>query len=532
VAVRHDRAVTAGLGSPRGADADVVVVGGGHNGLVCATYLARSGLRVTMLEARSSVGGCASTVDAIGARVNICNCDHYGVRGLPLVAELDLAAHGLRYIDLEATMLAVPWEGRPWVAFHDVERTLDGLARTHPDQVAGYRRFVADVVPMARLLVGLAGEPPSTGGMLATVARSRSLAASRFLTWSRTSAAAVLARYFTCDDITGPVVATGPAVWGVSPHQRGTGIGVVAQAMKHVVQPGRPVGGSGALTDSVAAALQAAGGVIRTGATVDRIVVEGERVAGAVTQAGDAVTARCVVVACDPRAALLEWVGPAPSQLESLQRCWRARPVYDGYESKVDAVVAQAPVYRAAEELGDVLDGIPLAGPTAVLAPTVEGIAAARAAADRGRVAARPIMLANVPSVLDPAMRAGQDHVLSLEVLFTPYELEGGWPDSDEPRHWLSAYATAVDDGFTESIGRWRAMTPDRYEAEFRMPRGHAASFAGGPVAALLGRQRELSRYRTPLRGLYLTGAATFPGAGVWGASGRNTAHVVMRDLT
>ena len=140
-------------------------------------------------------------------------------------------------------------------------------------------------------------------------------------------------------------------------------------------------------------------------------------------------------------------------------------------------------------------------------------------------------MLLNVPSVLDRSMRpAGGGHIFSLEVLFTPYELVGGWSGSGEPRRWLESYAALVPPGFLDGVQQWRAMTPDRYEPEFSMPHGYAQSFSGGPLAALLGQDPELSRYRTPIGGLYLTGAATFPGAGVWGASGRNTAEVVLAD--
>jgi phytoene dehydrogenase-like protein len=119
-------------------------------------------------------------------------------------------------------------------------------------------------------------------------------------------------------------------------------------------------------------------------------------------------------------------------------------------------------------------------------------------------------------------------HVLSLEVLYTPYALKGGWPTSSEPARWLELYRPLVQPGFVDGVRRWRAMTPDRYESEFHMPRGHATSFGGGALAAFLGRQPELTRYETPVQGLFLTGAATFPGAGVWGASGRNAATVVL----
>ena len=118
-------------------DADAIVVGGGHNGLVAAAYLARRGLDTLLVEARASTGGCASTVDALGARFNICNCDHIYVRATPIADELDLATHGLTYVDLEPSYLGARWDGgTPWFQFHDVERTLDGLAVTHPNQAA------------------------------------------------------------------------------------------------------------------------------------------------------------------------------------------------------------------------------------------------------------------------------------------------------------------------------------------------------------------------------------------------------------
>ena len=155
-------------------DHGAIVVGGGHNGLICATYLARAGIDTLVVEARSSVGGCASTVDALGARVNICNCDHTMVRTTPVLDELDLARHGLRYLDVDPAQQSLRYDGGPaWPVFHDVERTLDGLRRTYPDQVDGYRRYVDAALPVARLLQELANQPPTPGGALRTVAERR-----------------------------------------------------------------------------------------------------------------------------------------------------------------------------------------------------------------------------------------------------------------------------------------------------------------------------------------------------------------------
>jgi phytoene dehydrogenase-like protein len=163
-----------------------------------------------------------------------------------------------------------------------------------------------------------------------------------------------------------------------------------------------------------------------------------------------------------------------------------------------------------------------------VVSPGLAGIAEAHAAMARGQVAERPMLWSNVPSALDPSMRVLDGDVFSLEVLFTPYRLRGGWITSAEPERWLQAFASMVEPGFLDGILRWRVVTPPDYERDFGLRRGLAPAFSGTPLSALLGRDRELTRYETPVRGLYLTGAGTFPGAGVWGASGRNAAHVVL----
>lgn len=171
----------------------------------------------------------------------------------------------------------------------------------------------------------------------------------------------------------------------------------------------------------------------------------------------------------------------------------------------------------------------PLAA-TMVVAPTTDELHAGFEKISHGEILERPAMLVNLPSVADPSMSNGVDEVFSLEALFTPYSFRGGWESDAEPRRWLERYAELVEPGFLDSIAEWRCMSPARYESEFFLPKGHATSFAGGPLAALLNSNPELTRYSTPVTGLYLTGAATFPGAGVWGASGKNAALTILRQ--
>ena len=515
--------------SSASSSADVVVVGAGHNGLIAAAYLARAGLRTMVLEARPTVGGCASTVDAVGARVNICNCDHLLVRAMPIATELDLASFGLRYLDVDPVGSHRFWDGHtPWTAWHDLDRTVDGLRRTYPDEVEGYRRFVRAARPVAELVVELAQQTPGPGALV-KVLRRRPVAARRLWAWSRRSAQSLLADFFGHEALMLPALATGPVVWGIDGSTPGTGLGALGYAFRHLVAMGRPEGGSGALTDAVTRCFEAAGGRVRCGTAVQSVLVEAAsgrsaRVAGLRVGDGEAIEADAVVVACDPAAVALE----GAALPERFGQLWG--PIgKDGYESKLDAALTEMPVYAA---LPDGLDATEALIPTTLILPGLAGLREALASSAAGRVAAQPVFYANVPSVLDPTMRPpGGGEVFSLEVLYTPYALDGGWSGAGEPARWLQRYGDWVQPGFADTVVDWRAMTPPLYEQQFGMPRGHAAAFAGSPLSAILGRPRHLTRYTTPVGGLFTAGAATFPGAGVWGASGRNVASVVTRSL-
>ncbi|MDQ8046220.1 MAG: hypothetical protein REI11_16560, partial [Patulibacter sp.] len=282
-----------------------------------------------------------------------------------------------------------------------------------------------------------------------------------------------------------------------------------------------------------ASAVRAAGGTVRTGVRVAGIRTAGGRTQGITLASGREIDAPVVISSGDPRATIVDLLEAVPSGGGDFVQRWRSKDGGEGYESKVDAVITERPRPRALKDEHLAALGVddPLHA-TMVVMPSMAGLKGAADAAAHGRIARRPPFLSNVPSVLDPSVApAPGEHVFSLEVLFTPYSLDGGWSTSREPERWLEAFASLVQPGFLEGVQRWRLVGPADYERDFSMPRGHAPSFPGGPLAALLGRDRELTRYRTPVPGLFLTGAGTFPGAGVSGAPGRNAAQVVLGDL-
>ena len=153
-------------------DVDVIVVGGGHNGLVCAAYLAAAGVETLLLEARDSVGGCASTVEDEGcaARFNVCSCDHTLVRSMPFIDELRLADHGLRYAEADPPFVYTGYPGSrrmsssggsgqpgsaPWLFFNDMGRTVESIARHRRESAAAYERYCKDALPVAELVLEL-----------------------------------------------------------------------------------------------------------------------------------------------------------------------------------------------------------------------------------------------------------------------------------------------------------------------------------------------------------------------------------------
>ncbi len=506
---------------------DAVVIGAGHNGLVTAAYLARAGMSTLLVEARDSVGGTASSEAFGGATVNICNCDHLTFRTTPVMEELALTEHGLEYLDVEPAQHNLTWasakSGTAWSSHHDLDETLDEIGQVAPGDVEGYRRYAKTAMPAIKMIFEAANEAPTLAGLTKLAVRRRLAGTRALLGWSRQSAADVLRSYFDSEIVRATAAVTGPMVWGISPEFAGSGLGALTHAMRHVARVGRPVGGSGQVPDAILASFRAAGGVVRTGSRVTEICCTGERVSGVRVEDSDGthdlVSASTVVSACNPHDTFLRWLKHPPASARDLVDRWEAIPHADGYESKLDVVLDAAPRLRDSER--------PL-GPTTIIAPDLATIHRGYELISEGRVLDQPGLLANVPTLLDPTMAPPGHHVLSLEVLYTPYALAGGWPGSTEPRRWLEAFADLCEPGLLDSIVDWRAVTPDRYESDFHLPAGHATSFAGGPLAAFRNPNPELTDYETAVRGLYLTGAATFPGAGVWGASGRNCASVVL----
>jgi beta-carotene ketolase (CrtO type) len=511
---------------------DAVVIGAGHNGLIAAAYLARAGLSTLLIEARDTVGGTATSEEFAGCTVNICNCDHLTIRTTPIAEELNLAHHGLRYIDIEPAQINGTWgSDNWWPSFHDAERTIDAIGQLLPHERNNYKKYLADALPIASLILEAANEPPSRRSLLSRVVARKGKGAARLLAWSRKSAAEVLGSYFSSEAILGPAIVEGPMVWGVSPQLKGTGLGAITLALRHAGQVGRPVGGSGSLPEALRKSFLHFGGELLLSTRVSAIVCleNDERVIELAT--GQEVKAKIVLSACNPHDTFIKWLRNAPPQAQPMIDRWKNTPHGQGYESKIDATFTGDVNYIALNSSVHQSLGLQALPSTFVIAPSVQDIHRGWELMSHGQILDRPAFLVNIPTLGDETLSGTNTHILSLESLFTPYNFTGGWHSDAEPFRWLKTFDTLLSEPLTPRIMQWRAMTPDKYERDFFLPGGHATSFSGGPLATFMSRTPELTQYRTNVKNLYLTGAATFPGAGIWGASGRNAALTVLQDL-
>ncbi len=511
---------------------DAIVIGAGHNGLTTAAYLAKSGMKTLLVEARHTAGGTASSELFEGCSVNICNCDHLTVRTNPLINELDLHLHGLQYIDIDPAQINGSWHSDLWwPSFHDLDTTCEALAQVLPKEVKNYRRYVKDALPVISLILDNANEIPSRRKLMSNTARRGGRGLIRLLQWSRLSAAEVLGTYFDAPEIIGPALVEGPTVWGVSPHTPNTGLGAITLAMRHAAQVGRPIGGSGALPRALQSAYESFGGELLLSTAVSAIVCEAEKLVGIELSDGRVIRSRTVISACNPHDTFMKWLKGAPSSAQEFINRWRDTPHSQGYESKIDAIFQGDIHYKALQH--DRYQNILTSneGCTFVIAPNTAELHEGHSMMTTGHILEKPAFLVNTPSFSDSTLAPRGTHILSLEALFTPFNFVDGWDALHEPSRWLSLYDTLLTEPLTPRITAWRVKTPAHYEKEFFLPQGHATSFSGGPLSVFLSKQPELSRYTTPIKNLYITGAATFPGAGIWGSSGRNAAQVVLNNL-
>jgi beta-carotene ketolase (CrtO type) len=509
--------------------AEVVVIGGGHNGLVCACYLARAGLEVVVLEAAGTPGGCIHTVELPGGRgrLEVGAYEHGGLRGGGVAADLELEARfGLRFHLRDQVTLAPGDDGTALAFDASLDRTVEHLRAVVGDADAeAYRRFAGWAAAGVALLGQTeVGPPPSLRELAALAEAALGPQAGRFLQ-ALLGSASNLVRSVVADERLQAPLAHWAAHAQQSPADPGTGAGALQLAGGHGTPAARPAGGSQATIDALVRCLEAAGGRLHCGTPVTRVEVAGNR-AVAVHAGGERVAATgAVVSALDARRLLLDLVDAdaVPPWLAA-----EARRIHVGRgnvsELKVDAVLAAMP---------------PLPGPAGfersfmLSANTTTDLERAFASIRLGELPERPPLMLAFPSALEDGWAPPGRAALWLST-FVPWRPAGGpWDRAALERAADHAWRTAET-----ALGTTLEPVERRLTGPLEWVARHGNSNANPNHVEMsldqllsLRPSPSLSGYRTPIGGLFLTGAGTHPGGGVTGIPGRNTAAVVQDAL-
>ena len=522
---------------------DVVVVGGGPNGLTAAALLAKGGLKTVLLERRVAVGGAAVTEEFHpGFRASTV-AHTAGPFRASLVGELGLAGDGLTFLEPEPRLFAALPGGRGLSLFGDPEKTAVEVGRLSakdaarwPDFDACLRRVAAALAevltltppdlerPRARDLVPFLG----VGWAMRRLGRRDGQS---LLRWLPMPVADFAAEWFESEPLRAVVAARGIQGTLAGPRSAGTSANLLLQAAAGGGSgAGSTVlvkGGLGALTAALAGACRRLGVDVRTGAPVERIALRDGRAVGVVLAGGETVLARGVVSSADLHRTFLRMVDPAALDPEDL---WRVRNFrLQGMASKVNLALSGLPRFPGLSEA----EAPALLAGRIHVGRDVDTLERAFDDAKYGRVSKRPWLDVTIPSLLDPGLAPPGRHVLSAYVQYTPYRRKGGWEGGgDEVAEAVLATLEEHAPGVRPLVLGRQVLTPKDLEDTYGLTGGHPAH--GEPSLDQLFVARPLlgwGRYRAPIAGLYLCGAGTHPGGGVTGAPGANAAREVLKDL-
>lgn len=520
---------------------DVVVVGGGHNGLVTAFYLAKAGLHPLVLERRERVGGAAATEEiAPGFRAPILS-HTFGPLRPDIARDMRLEAHGLSLITPDPYLVAPSPDGRAIAFSRDVSHTATSIAAFSPRDAERYADYHASSTRIASLLERLQDLPPpdidqpsrsDLWSLVQTGRRFRALGRRdgfRLLRWLPMAAADFVAEWFETDLLQAAIAARGIHGTFLGPWSAGSAAILLLAAALDPLPGGSAVtarGGPGALAGALARAAEAAGARIRTGAGVARVIVREGAATGVVLEGGEEISARAVVSNADPRQTLLTLVDPLDLEPEFAAHARNYRAY--GTVAKVNLALDGLPLFPA---LGG--DAARLAGRVHI-GPGIDYLERAFDSAKYGTFAEEPYLDVTIPSVADPTLAPTGRHVMSVHVQFAPYALRGtDWSArrealGDSVMKTLAVYAPEID----RRVLHRQVLTPVDLERELGLTGGHIHH--GELALDQLFTMRPLlgwARYRTPIRGLFLCGAGTHPGGGITGACGRNAAREILKDV-
>jgi phytoene dehydrogenase-like protein len=522
---------------------DVVIVGGGHNGLVTAFYLAKAGFNPLVLERRAEAGGAAIT-EEFHPGFRCSTLAHSAGPLLPeVVRDMELARHGLRFITPEVGVTALSPDRRALVLHNDVNRAAQQIGSFSTTDAAQYLSFreslenIGRVMGEALKLVPPNIDDPSRADLWSMLNTGRSLRKLgkknlyRLLRWGPMAVADLVAEFFETELLRATIAARGIFGTALGPWSAGSSLVLLLRSAGDGHPAGSAAfaaGGMGAVTEAMASAAKEAGSEIRASAEVKEICVKGGLATGAILANGEEISAKAVISNADPRRTLLKLVDPTHLAPDFVTRLQHYR--MPGTVAKVNLALSALPKFTAlSTDTGhEALRG------RIHIGPEIDYLERAFDESKYGNFSTHPYLEVAIPSLTDPLLAPTGKHVMSIYVQYAPFKLKNGSWESQRDAlgntvaNTLSEYAP----GLRELIEGGQIITPQDLEDTYGLTGGHI--FHGELALDQFFTMRPLldwARYRTPIRNLYLCGSGTHPGVGLTGGSGANAAREILKEL-
>ncbi|REJ87684.1 MAG: NAD(P)/FAD-dependent oxidoreductase [Planctomycetota bacterium] len=503
---------------------DAIVVGGGHNGLVCAGYLARAGLSVLVLERRSFVGGAVVTEELFpGYRVSSCSYICHLLQS-KIIDDFELRQHGFEVYRLEPSRFQPYPDGRCLFLWDSEEQTREAIARFSTHDANAFPAWQSFWRRAAELIYPYFLTSPPTIAELAAKARGTpdEEFLDRLLT---TSMKDLVTDYFDDPAIQGAFIQAQDVGDPAAPGSVWCYSHIKCDLFSRPEDVGIVKGGMGSIAQALAHSIESLGATIQTDATVDRVLVENGQAFGVRLDDGAEITSRIVISNGDPKQTLLKLVDETDLPTEFFRRAKRLKT--NTAYLKFHAALSRLPDFSQSVDQ----DVNPRALANIKVCPSIEYFERSWHEARQGRPASDPVLEIQIPSVYDLTLTDAGRHVMSIWVLYAPVQLaEGTWESrrqevGEKLIDCVSRYAPDVRDCIVD----WSLFTPIDLERRVGLTDGNIRHLDMVPDQFLARRPLSgWSDYGTPIDGLFLCGAGTHPGGEVSGAPGHNAAHSIL----